>query len=99
MKAEKVIIKSDKKKTEPMYKWDPKVENLPDIVKKYLDQWLSPDQMLRHKKAIVHALVGMVNDGQMRERTVILQLSGEHKGDIIQKEFTFFKSVTKRTSL
>lgn len=97
MKAEKVIIKNDDKtKTEPMCEWNPKVENLPNIVKKYLDQWLSPDQLRRHKKAIVRALVEMVNDGQMRERTIILQLSGEHKGEIVQKEFTFFKSVSER---
>ena len=100
MKAEKVVIVKEEKvpqnqKTEEA-KWEPNVTGLPEIVRKQMDKWLDTEQMKRRKKAVKLALLSMVNEGLMRERTIILYLNGGHKGEIIEKEFTFYKSVSER---
>ena len=100
MKAEKVVIVSDKgttqnKETEDA-KWEPYIPGLPEIVRKQMDKWLSYDEMKIRKKAIRRALEYMINCGQMREKTIVLHLRGSVKGEFIEKEFTFFKSVPDR---
>lgn len=88
MKAEQVIIKTPKSEVTP---WNPDVERLPAIVREQLDQWLSPEATMRRRRATYKALRDMVRDGDAQERTVILQLQGTVKGDIIEKPFTFYK--------
>ena len=100
MKAEKVVIVKEEKvpqnqKTEED-KWEPNVPGLPEIVRKQMDKWLDTEQMKRRKKAVERALLSMVNEGLMRERTIILHLRGSVKGEVIEKEFTFYKSVSER---
>lgn len=89
MKAEQVIItKTPKSEVTP---WNPDVDKLPAIVREQLDQWLSPEATARRRLATYKALRYMVRDGDAQERTVILQLQGTVKGDIIEKPFTFYK--------
>ena len=100
MKAEKVVIVKEEKvpqnqKTEDA-KWEPYVPGLPEIVRKQMDKWLSYDEMKHRKKAIRKALEYMIECGQMREKTIVLHLRGSVKGEVIEKEFTFFKSVPDR---
>lgn len=89
MKAEKVIIDNPSKNEDN--EWNPDVERLPAIVREQLDQWLSPEATARRRLATYKALRYMVRDGDAQERTVILQLQGTVKGDIIEKPFTFYK--------
>lgn len=93
MKAEQVIIKTPKSEVTP---WNPDVERLPAIVREQLDQWLSPEATMRRRRATYKALRDMVRDGDAQERTVILQLQGTVKGDIIEKPFTFYKLKRER---
>lgn len=89
MKAEQVIITQTPKSE--VIPWNPDVEKLPAIVREQLDQWLSPEATVRRRHATYKALRDMVRDSEAQERTVILQLQGTTKGDIIEKPFTFFK--------
>lgn len=100
MKAEKVVIVSDNgttqnQKTEDA-KWKPNVTGLPEIVRAQMDKWLSYEEMKHRKYAIRRALEDMIECGQMREKTVVLHLRGSVPGEVIEKEFTFFKSVSDR---
>ena len=99
MKAEKVVIAKEENTPQNQkldIGWNPYEPNLPEVVRRHLDKWLDTEQMKRRKKAVERALLSMVNEGLMRERTIILYLNGGHKGEIIEKEFTFYKSVSER---
>lgn len=89
MKAEKVIIDNPSKNEDNG--WNPDVDKLPAIVRDQLDHWLSPEATVCRRHATYKALRDMVRDGEAQERTVILQLQGTTKGDIIEKPFTFYK--------
>lgn len=73
--------------------WNPDVTTLPVIVQKHINQWLNPIQRMERRKQIIIALLGMERDGEIREKSVILKLNGPNKGEVIDKEFTFYKSV------
>ena len=99
MKAEKVVIVKEEKVPQNQkldVGWEPYEPNLPEVVRRHLDKWLDTEQMKRRKKAVERALLSMVNEGLMRERTIILYLRGVHKGEVVEKEFTFYKSVPER---
>ena len=75
--------------------WNPEVTTLPVIVQKHIDQWLNPIQRMERKKCVIMALLGMKRDGEIQEKSIILHLNGQTKGEMLDKEFTFYKSVTK----
>lgn len=73
--------------------WNPEVTTLPVIVQKHIDQWLNPIQRLERKKCVILALLGMKRDGEIQEKSIILHLNGQTKGEMLDKPFTFYKSV------
>lgn len=89
MRAEKVIIDNTSENEDN--EWNPDVEKLPAIVRKYLDHWLSPEQAVRRRYVTYKALRDMIRDGEAQERTVIHQYPNKATGGIIEKPFTFFK--------
>ena len=94
MKAEQVIItKTPKEELEPG--WHPNEAKLPDIVKLYMDEYLSPRQFKHRMDIVRKTIFDMVHHGQAVEKTVILALSGKEKGEIINKPFTFYKIVNQ----
>lgn len=77
--------------------WNPEVTTLPVIVQKHIDQWLNPIQRMERKKCVILALLGMKRDCEIIKKDVILKLNGPNKGEVIDKEFTFYKSVSEKT--
>lgn len=73
--------------------WNPDVESLPVIVQNYIDQWLNPVQRMERRKRVIMALLCMKRDGEIQEKSIILHLNGQTKGEMLDKEFTFYKSV------
>ena len=88
MKVAKVILK-EKVSNE----WNPDVANLPQHVKRHLDQWLTPEERRRRACALRCALLRMERDGEIREFNTVLHLRGYGRGNYIEKDFMFYKSV------
>ena len=84
---EKVIIKRDRKVVDG---WNPTIKKLPDIVKKYLKEYLSPQDYQHRQDVIRLAIAGFVRDGMATKTTTTLYLTSAD-GEAETKPFTFYK--------
>jgi hypothetical protein len=84
-------IKIEEEEQKPL--WNPSKVSIPEIVKNNMDLLLTREEKLLRRKHTILALLSMKRDGLIQRKTITMHLQGVHKGETVEKEFTFYKSI------